>query len=341
MADDRFFKRAGPFSLGELAQAANAEIANAPEPSDAQYLDVAPLQTATPGDVSFLDNRKYADAFKETQAGACVVHPEMAQHAPKGTALLITKEPYHGYARIAQVFYPGAPTRGRIDPTAVVATTSKVADSVDIGANACIGENVVIGAGCRIGANSVIDDGVRIGDNTNVGPNVTIQCADIGAECIIHPGVRIGQDGFGFAMGPGGHVKVPQLGRVLIGDDVEIGANTTIDRGTGPDTVIGRGTKIDNLAQIGHNARIGENCVLVSQVGISGSTELGDFVVMGGQTGVAGHLHIGSGVQIAAQSGIMRDVPPGQRVAGAPAKPAKQWFREQAVLEGLAKKRGK
>jgi len=164
--------------------------------------------------------------------------------------------------------------------------------------------------------------------------------ATVGDNTIIHTGARIGQDGFGFAMGPAGHVKVPQLGRVIVGADVEIGANTTIDRGTGPDTVIGDGCKIDNLVQIAHNVQIGQNCVIVSQTGISGSTELGDFVVLAGQVGLAGHLKIGSGARIAAQSGVMRNVDPGQELGGSPAKPVRAWLKEVATLERLARKKG-
>jgi len=185
----------------------------------------------------------------------------------------------------------------------------------------------------------VICKSVTIGANSQVGPNASIANAIIGSNTIIHAGVRIGQDGFGFAMGPDGHEKVPQLGRVVIGDHVEIGANTTIDRGTGPDTSIGNGTKIDNLVQIAHNVQIGQNCVLVSHVGISGSTELGDFVVLAGQVGVAGHLKIGSGTRVAAQSGVMRNIGAGQEMGGSPAKPVRKWLKEVATLERLAQKK--
>ena len=159
----------------------------------------------------------------------------------------------------------------------------------------------------------------------------------LGDRVYLHPGVRIGQDGFGFAMGPGGHLKVPQLGRVIIQNDVEIGANTTIDRGANRDTLIGEGTKIDNLVQIGHNVSVGRHCVIVAHVGVSGSTEIGDFVAIGGQAGVAGHLKVGSGAQIAAQSGVMNDVPAGERWGGAPAKPMREFMRELATLTRITK----
>lgn len=179
--------------------------------------------------------------------------------------------------------------------------------------------------------------GVAVGPSCRIGAGAVLQNCLVGARVIIHPGVRVGQDGFGFAPGPGGHLKVPQLGRVLIEDDVEIGANTTIDRGTGPDTVIGAGTKIDNLVQIAHNVRLGRGCIVVSQVGISGSTEIGDFVMIGGQAGLTGHLHVGAGARIAAQSGVMRDIEPGTEVGGSPAKPVKAWLKEVATLERLTK----
>lgn len=337
MPDPRFFSRAGPFSLDDLARAVGGDTVPG---ANALFLDVAPLQTADASTVSFLDNKKYVDTFKTTKAGACIVRPSMRDLAPTGTALIITKEPYHAYARIAQMFYPTTPSTGAVAANANIDPSAKVADTADIAPGTVIGAHAKIEAGCKIGANTVIGDGVHIGADTTIGPNTTVEFSDVGARCIIHTGVRIGQDGFGFALGPDGHIKVPQLGRVIIGDDVEIGANTTIDRGTGPDTIIGNGTKIDNLVQIGHNVRVGENCVIVSHVGISGSTELGDFVVIGGQVGIAGHLHIGSGARIAAQSGVMRDVPPGQELAGTPAKQMRQWFREVATLEKQARKKG-
>ncbi len=340
MPDPRFFKRAGPFSLSELATAVGADAKPGEAGPGETFVDVAPLQSAEGDCISFLDNKKYIEAFKTTRAGACIVAPNMSALAPTGTALIVTPEPYHAYARIAQMFYPDRPATGARSSSAIIDASARIADSVDIAAGAVIGAAAEIDAHCRIGANAVIGGGVHIGADTIIGPSTTIACAEVGARCIVHAGVRIGQDGFGFALGLAGHVKVPQLGRVLIGDDVEIGANTTIDRGTGPDTVIGSGTKIDNLVQIGHNVVIGDNCVIVSHVGISGSTELGDFVVVGGQVGIAGHLHVGSGARIAAQSGIMRDVPPGQELAGTPAKPMRQWFREVATLEKQAKKRG-
>ncbi len=340
MADPRFFANAGPFSLQRIASAAGAEIHGA-DVGSREFSDVMPLGDAGPAHVSFLDNRKYLPAFEVSKAGACIVAPYVAGRAPDGMALLVTADPYRAYARVAALFHPAPIATGKIAKSAHVDQTANVDKSADVGAGAVIGATAKIGAGCRIGANAVIGDGVIVGDGTVIGPLVTLSHAVVGKRCIVHTGARIGQDGFGFAMGPDGHEKVPQLGRVVIGDDVEIGANTTIDRGTGPDTMIGSGSKIDNLVQIAHNVRVGEHCVIVSQVGVSGSTQLGDFVVLAGQVGVTGHLKIGSGARIAAQSGVMRDVEPGQEIGGSPAKPVRQWLREVAAVERMTKQKGK
>ena len=338
MADSRFFKNAGPFALAQIAEAAGAEIVNA-ESRDHLITDVAPLEQASPDTLSFLDNRKYLEAFKETKAGACIVSPDMVDHAPDGICLLVTKTPYHAYARVAQLFYPSQNGQGNVSAAAHISKSATVHETADVAAGAVIEDNADIAAGCVIAANAVICKGVTICANTQIGPNASIANAIIGSNTIIHAGVRIGQDGFGFAMGLGGHEKVPQLGRVIVGDNVEIGANTTIDRGTGPDTTIGNGTKIDNLVQIAHNVQIGQNCVLVSHVGISGSTELGDFVLLAGQVGVAGHLKIASGTRVAAQSGVMRNIPVAQEMGGSPAKPVRKWLKEVATLERLAQKK--
>lgn len=340
MADPRFFAKAGPFSLAELASKVGAVLSDGADPV-ARMADVAPLDTAGPDHISFLDNKKYADAFASSKAGACIVHPSMAARAPAGMALLLTPDPYRAYAVIAQSFYPAVAEPAGVHPAAHVDPSATLSEDVSVGPGAVVGAGAEIGAGCTIGANVVIGPGVVLGDGSSVGANATISHAIIGKHVAIYPGCRIGQDGFGFAMGAAGHLKVPQLGRVVIGDDVEIGANTTIDRGAGPDTVIGAGSKIDNLVQIGHNVQLGKGCVVVAQVGISGSTHLGDFVVVGGQVGFAGHLRIGAGARIAAQSGVMRDIAPGGTVGGSPAVPMTEWLRYSAILGQLARKKGR
>ena len=309
--------------------------------SNATLTDVAPLDKAGASDISFLDNKKYVEAFTVSRAGACLVHPSLAARAPVGMALLLADDPYRAYAMVAQAFYPVPPAVPGIAEGAHVDPSAILAPSVQVEPGAVIGAGAEIGAGCMIGANAVIGAGVVLGETCIVGAGATVSHAIVGNRVNIYPGVRIGQDGFGFAMGALGHLKVPQLGRVVIEDDVEIGANATIDRGAGPDTVIGTGCRIDNLVQIGHNVQLGRGCVIVAQVGISGSTRLDDFVVVGGQAGITGHLQIGAGARIAAQSGVMRNIEAGNTVGGSPAVPMTEWLRQSAVLGQLARKKGR
>ncbi|MBI3447279.1 MAG: UDP-3-O-(3-hydroxymyristoyl)glucosamine N-acyltransferase [Magnetospirillum sp.] len=339
MADPRFFTVAGPFTLSELAALSGAAMAEGCDPS-LRFTDVSPLENAGPEHVSFLDNRKYIPAFQASKAGLCVVTPEMAAKAPAGMALLLSPDPYRAYAHIAQAFYPAQAPEAGIAATANVDQSAVVGEGCRIDPGAVIGAGARIGNHCHIGANVVIGKGVVLGDHCTVGANATLSHAVIGNRVNIYPGVRIGQDGFGFAMGPQGHLKVPQLGRVVIGNNVEIGANTTIDRGAGPDTQIGDGCMIDNLVQIGHNVQLGRGCVIVAQVGISGSTRFGDFAAAGGQAGITGHLKIGAGARIAAQAGVMRDIAPGETVGGAPAVPMADWLRQSAILGKMARKKG-
>jgi UDP-3-O-[3-hydroxymyristoyl] glucosamine N-acyltransferase len=340
MADPRFFSLGGPFTLEDLAQISGARPQPGSDPH-ALFTDVEPLETAAPEHVSFLDNRRYLEAFRKSRAGACVVAPVHAEKAPPGMALLLTDKPYKAYALVARAFYPPAPVTPGVDPTARIDPTAALGEGCEIGPGAVIEAGAQAGARCRIGANAAIGAGVVIGDDTTIGSGASLSHCVVGSRVLIHPGVRIGQRGFGFATDEGVHTKVPQLGRVVIHDDVEIGANTTIDRGSGPDTVIGPGCMIDNLVQIGHNVQLGRGCVIVAQVGISGSTKLGDYVVVGGQAGFAGHLRIGDGARIAAQSGIRADVPEGAALGGYPAVPIKQWHRQTVTLEHLAKGKAK
>ncbi|HYD19760.1 MAG TPA: UDP-3-O-(3-hydroxymyristoyl)glucosamine N-acyltransferase [Patescibacteria group bacterium] len=335
MADKRFFTVAGPFFIGELAEMTGSELS---DPSAAEKVvdDVAPLQSARENHLTFLDNRKYLDYFRATKAGACFVKPELAAEAPEGTVVLTNKNPYKAYAIAAQAFYPTKVREEFRAPSAVIDPSAVIGPNCHIDHGVVIGKNVKIGANCRIQPQAVIREGVEIGDDSDIGPNVYISHSLIGKKAKIHPGAVIGRQGFGFAIDPGGYIPVPQLGRVILEDDVEIGANSTVDRGSGPDTVIGRGTRIDNLVQIGHNVKIGKFCVIVSQTGISGSTQLGDYVMTGGQSGFAGHLQIGSGAKIAAQSGIMRDVPAQEEVMGSPAVPIRQFMRQTAIVSRMA-----
>jgi UDP-3-O-[3-hydroxymyristoyl] glucosamine N-acyltransferase len=338
MADPRFFERAGPYTLDALASLTGARLHEAAA-GDRLIVDVAPLETAGPDDLAFLDNRKYADAFAASRAGAAFVEERMAGKAPPGMALLIARDPYKAFARAAQAFYPVKPVTPQQAATAVIHPTAIVAEDCDIGAHVVIEAGARLGSRCQIGPNTVIGTSVELGEDCRVGANVTLSHCLIGARVVLHPGVCIGQAGFGFAPDAQAPVKVPQLGRVVIGDDVDIGANTTIDRGSGHDTVIGPGTMIDNLVQVGHNVVLGRGCILAGQVGISGSTRLGDFVIVGGQAGFAGHLRIGSGARIAGTSGVMRDVEPGATVCGSPAVPIGLFMKQVAVLQRLARKK--
>ncbi len=314
MVDTRFFDKPAPMRLSDVATLVGATLSG----EDRLIQGLNPLDAATSSDLSFLDNTKYIASFSASKAGACLVRSRFALHAPAEMALLITEQPYAAYAAIAARMYPATYQAG-IHPTAI------------------IGTGVDIGDGASIGAYTVISDGVVIGANTHIGTHCSISHSIIGRDCIIHRGVHLGQDGFGFAPTATGLLKVPQLGRVVIGNGVEIGSGTCIDRGAGPDTVIGDGTKIDNLVQIGHNVQIGKSCVIVSQVGIAGSTVIGDGTMLGGQVGVSGHLKIGSGVKVAAQSGISADIPAGATYGGYPAMPVRDWHRQTIALSKLIK----
>lgn len=338
MPDLKFFDRSAPLSLREIAEAIGASIA---EGSDPNYSinDVAPLDKAGAGDLGFFDNVKYRDQFMNTKAGACITAPDKADLAPKGVHLLLTPYPYKAYALAAQKLYPEPSPTGKISETASIDSTASVGKNSLIGSGVCIGSGASIGEGAWIEANAVIGRNVSIGKHCRIGANASISHAVIGDYVRIYPGVRIGQEGFGFAMDfRNGHVKVPQLGRVIIEDHVEIGANTCIDRGSGPDTVIGQGTWIDNLVQVAHNVKIGRGCVIAAQVGISGSTVIEDFAIFGGQAGLAGHLHIGRGARIAAQSGVIRDIPAGEEQMGYPSIPLRQFMRQVVLLNRLIKK---
>jgi UDP-3-O-[3-hydroxymyristoyl] glucosamine N-acyltransferase len=338
-----FFERAGPFSLRALMEAAGATASGEVDLA-AEIKDVRPLDAAGEGDLSFLDNPKYLPLFAHTGATACLVAPKFANQAPAGTAALVTPEPYRGFAKVLALFYPDAlrpkaAAHGPLGAADSIDRSARLEDGVTVEPGSVIGPQASIGRGTTIAAGSVIGYRVYIGRDCYIGPNATLTHALVGNRVTIHAGASIGQDGFGFAMGRAGHQKVPQIGRVVIQDDVEIGANTTIDRGALRDTVIGEGTKIDNLVQIGHNVVIGRHCIIVAQTGISGSAELGDFVALGGQVGVVGHVKIGAGAQIAGSSNVRGNVPPGVRWGGTPAKPTRLWFRELTVLRRLAERK--
>ncbi len=333
--DSRFFGRSGPHSAAVLAETAGA----AAVASERRFSGVAPLGSAGPDEVSFLDNRKYAGLLAGSAAGAVIVHPSLASEVPATAVPLITAAPYLAWARVAALFHPAPPLRPGAHPSAVVDTAAIVDPTAELGPNCVVGAGAAIGAHCRIGPGAVIGEGVQIGPHCRIGALASVSHAILGTRVYVYPGARIGQEGFGFAESPTGFVTVPQLGRVILEDDVEIGANSTIDRGSAQDTVIGAGSRLDNLVQIGHNVRLGRCCVVVSQAGISGSTVLEDFVVVAAQAGLIGHLRIGTKARIGAQSGVMRDVAAGADVLGAPAIPVREFFRNVAVLRKLAGRR--
>lgn len=337
MADPRFFERRGPFSLTELARAVGGVLDPGP---DRPIHDVAPLELAGPDELSFLDGKRLAAKLRGTRAGACLVAPDATAEAPPETRLIRVERPYLAYIRLANRFHPepvlepGISDRASVDPQATIGAGSRIEAGAVIEARAEIGER------CHVGAHAVIGAGCVLGPDCRIGAGVTISHALLGARVRVWPGARLGQPGFGFVPGPAGLERVPQLGRVVVHDDVDIGANTTIDRGAAGDTVIGAGSIIDNLVQIAHNVTLGRGCIIVAQAGISGSTTLEDHVVLGGQAGLSDHLKIGKAARVAAQGGVMRDIEPGTEVGGSPAVPIRQWHRQTLALARLAKGKG-
>lgn len=336
MNSNKFFTGVGEISLDEIISLTGAVASSSDKRS---FFGVAPLETAMENEISFLDNTRYIAAFEKSSAGACFVRKKFAARAPENMLLLISEEPYYSYALTAQKFYPVENFTPAISPQAQIAKTASIGKNIRIDSGVVIGEHVTIADDCWIGANTIISDHVEIGGGTRIGGLCTISHSIIGKNTIIHRGVHIGQDGFGFAAGSGGIAKVPQLGRVIIGDNVEIGSGTCIDRGAGHDTKIGSGSKIDNLVQIGHNVQIGRNSMIAAQTGIAGSTIIGDGVLVGGQAGFSGHITIGNGAKIAAQSGVMTDIPAGSTYGGTPAIPILDWHRQTAMMGKLAKSR--
>jgi UDP-3-O-[3-hydroxymyristoyl] glucosamine N-acyltransferase len=331
MPDPQFFHRAGPFRLADIASLIGAEPPTAAM-GDLLVHDIAPLEAAAPGEISVLTDARHVEALALTRAGVIVTNHDLARHANDRRNLVFVAQPRLAYAQIGHLFYPAPPPIAGIDVLARVHPSATIGEGSQIDPGAVIGQRVAIGARCRIGSNVVLGDGVRIGDDCRIGANTTISHALVGARVTVETGVSIGAQGFGFVPGPAGLLRMLQLGRVIIEDDVEIGANCAIDRGATEDTVLGAGTVLDNLVHIGHNVRIGRHCVICGQVGIAGSSVVGDGVMMGGQVGIGDHLTIGAGARIAAKSGVMRDIEPGATVGGFPAMAIKHWHRQTAGL---------
>lgn len=316
--------------LGDLAERLQVRLVGDP---DVRVEDVKSLEDAGPNDLSFLHNPKYRAAAEDSGAAAILVGDEKAL---PGRNLLVCDEPYLVFARALGVLRPGPDRPVGVHPSAVIDDGVELGTQVSVGPCATIGAGTVIGDGCRIGAGCAIGHDVLVGTGTVLHPRVVIEdrCR-VGSQCILHAGVVIGSDGFGFATVDGVHHKVPQVGIVVVEDDVELGANVCVDRATLGETRICAGARVDNLVQIAHNVTVGPGSILVAQAGIAGSTTLGSYVVMGGQSGLAGHLTIGAGAQISAKAAVFKDVAPGETVSGNPARPRAEWTRSQAAVRRL------
>lgn len=336
MADPRFFENRGPFDVRTLCEAAGLRLPEGADPA-AVVFDVAGLTQAAPTHLSFYVGERAKHDLAETRAGWCIVGAKDVTSPPRATVALAANSVPLAFAAVARKFYSVYEMDVRSGEA--IHKTARLGTGVVIAPGVIIGAGAEIGPGTRIGANSVIGAGVMIGQDCEIGANASIAFALLGDGVVVKSGVRIGGSGFGFASGPRGHTRIPQLGRVIIQDRVEIGSNTTVDRGALADTVIGEGSKIDNLVQIGHNSAVGRHCVIAGQVGLSGSVILGDFVVLGGQVGIADHLTIGDGARVAAKSGVTHDLAGGKDYGGFPAKPVAAWRREMAILARSAKSR--
>jgi UDP-3-O-[3-hydroxymyristoyl] glucosamine N-acyltransferase len=347
-----FFKRSGGLALREIASLVGGEPREGAD-LDRRISGIAPLDRAAPSELSFLDSPKYVQQAATTVAGACLTSQRFIDALPSRVNVITVREPYRGFVEVARALFPdslrpsslfeasgaaaGAYHPGALHPGSHVHPSARLENGVTVDPGAVIGAGAEIGSGTVIGAGAAIGVKVRIGRDCAIGPNATIMHALIGDRVIIHPGCAIGQDGFGFVRGPRGAHKVPQVGRVIIQDDVEIGANCAVDRGAIRDTVIGEGSKIDNLVQIAHNVSIGRHCLLAGQSGVSGSSTIEDGVIMGGKAGVSDHLTVGAGAMLGAKAGVFTDVPAGARWSGYPARSGKQWLREVVTLERLAR----
>ena len=316
--------------LRELARLIEGELVG---PEEVEVVGAGDLSDGRPGEVLFIEK---ADLLEQVERGgaAAIIVPLGVRSSAK--PIIRCSNPRLAFARALALFAPPSSWAPGIHPTALVAERVRLGAEVSIGAYSVIGEEAMLGDRVRIGAQSYVGRGARLGDDCTLHPRVVIcDRVELGLRVIVHPGTVIGADGFGYARSEQGLRKIPQIGTVIIGDDVEIGANVTIDRATTRATIIGRGTKIDNLVHIAHNVTIGEDCVLTGQVGISGSVRLGDRVMLAGQVGIADHITVGSDAQVCAQAGVIGDVPAGLKVSGYPARSHREQLRAEAALRRL------
>ena len=338
MADPRFFRRFGPFPLGDIAEAVDAELLD-PSSKDVLICDIASLETAGPGELTFFNHSQYRDAFDATQASAVVTTRDLARNGPRGVCLISVAQPQLALPRSVFCITPSGRPEPKISADARIDPSAVICDGARIDAGAVVGAGAEVGRGCHIACHAVIGNGVVLGNDCVIGANSCISHALIGARVQIAAGVSIGGEGFGFVPTAKGRLRIPQLGRVMIGDDVEIGANCAIDRGSTGDTVIGAGTVLDNLVHIAHNVRLGRHCIVCGQVGIAGSTVVGNGVMIGGQVGISDHVRVGSGARIASKSGVIRDIKDGESVGGYPAMPIREWHRQTAAGIRLSQRR--
>jgi UDP-3-O-[3-hydroxymyristoyl] glucosamine N-acyltransferase len=338
MPDPRFFPVNSPLSLAEVAAFVGAEL---PAGTDAMITGCAPLGSAGPGDICFVEGVSRLKHLSGCDATACLIDPALLPKVPADTGLelLPVKAPKLAYARLLARFYPAPAACPGIAPSAHVHPEARISAGCEIGPGAVIGAGVHLGKGTIVGALAVIGEHVETGPDCRIGAQVTISHARLGAGVIMHPGTRIGQPGFGYVPGPTGMEPLPQLGLVVIGNDVELGANCTIDRGPAEDTIIGDGCKFDNGVHIAHGCRIGAHCVIAAQTGISGSSTIGQGCKIGGQVGIVDHVTIGAGAKIVSKSGVIRPVAPGATVAGIPARPFGDFLEETVLLSALRRKR--
>ncbi len=337
MADSRFFENHGPYSLQQICDICGATLKD-PSKQEVMIKEIATFTSAKEDEICFFYDKKKKQQAAEIKATACVTTEELSTSLPQGVIVLIAENPKLAFLKLNYAMYSEPRPQAEIKPSAVIAKTARIGENCFIGDHVVLEDNVKIGNNCILEPGCVISRGCEIGDNCRIGVGAHISHCLMGNNCYIYGGARIGWDGFGFMFMEGQHKKIPQLGRVIIGNDVEIGTNSCIDRGAMDDTVIGDGCRIDNLVQVAHNIKLGHGCILVSQTGIAGSCTFGDYVVCGGQSGFADHLNIGSGAQIAAQSGVMRDIEPGMTVMGSPAVPFKDFMRQSAFLIKAGKK---
>jgi UDP-3-O-[3-hydroxymyristoyl] glucosamine N-acyltransferase len=333
MADPRFYDNRGPFRLPEICRLAQID-GGWPSEADSVH-DIAALDCAGPLHLTFCDRRHVTGPIL-TNAGWCITGPGGREQGTARTVFLRAKSAQSSFAAVARMFYPDYES-GFAPQDAPVHRSAKIGAGVMLSPGVVIGPNAEIGDDTRVGPNAAIGRGVTIGRRCEIGAQAVLGFAYVGDDVVIQPGAVIGASGFGFSAGPQAHIKVPQLGRVILQDRVEIGANSTVDRAALGDTVIGDGTKIDNLVQIGHNTRIGRHCVIAGQVGISGSVTLGDFVALGGMAGIADHVTIGDRARLAGLTGVAHDLEGGRDYGGIPARPIRDWHRQTAYLSRVAR----